>query len=156
MSARCVRSFQNEDLLKIFPFLSNNCQKSGSLRNGTKIVSPCINKTHLVWKVAKLPRDNYMMFSIKMKVSQLIYNRPTNKETRSYTREVTNKLYLLPFQPSIQQPQLSFRVTLKTVYSDAPNFLKLINLSIIANRDTKQITIIGMLQLQMMQNLFFT
>ena len=156
MSPRCVRSFQNKDLLKNFSFLSIDCQKSGSLRNGTEIVNPCIGKTHLVWKVVKLPRDNYMMFSIKMEISQLIYNRPTNKQTRSYTREVTNKSYLLPSQPSIQQTQLSFRVTLKTVYSDNPNFLKLINLSIIANKDTTQITIIGMLQLQMIQNLFFT
>ena len=156
MSPRCVRSFQNKELLKNFSLLSIDCQKSGSLRNGTEIVNPCIGKTHLVWKVVKLPRDNYMMFSIKMEISQLIYNMPTNKQTRSYTREVTNKSYLLPSQPSIQQTQLSFRVTLKTVYSDNPNFLKLINLSIIANKDTTQITIIGMLQLQMIQNLFFT
>ena len=38
----CVRSFQNKDLLKIFPFLSNKCQQTGNMRTGTEIVNPCI------------------------------------------------------------------------------------------------------------------
>ena len=42
LPVRYGRSFQNKDLLKLFPFLSNNCQKMGNMRIGTEIVNPCI------------------------------------------------------------------------------------------------------------------
>ena len=42
LSSRCVCSFQNKQLLEIFPFLSNNCQKICNMRTGTEIVNPCI------------------------------------------------------------------------------------------------------------------
>ena len=42
LSARCVRTFQNKNLLEIFPFLSSNCRNTGNVRTGTQIVNPCI------------------------------------------------------------------------------------------------------------------
>ena len=42
LTVRCVRSFQNKDLLDIFLFLSNSCRKTGNMRTRTKIVNPCI------------------------------------------------------------------------------------------------------------------
>ena len=37
-----VCPFQNKDLLEIFPFLSNNCRKTGNMRTRAEIVNPCI------------------------------------------------------------------------------------------------------------------
>ena len=37
-----VLSFQNKDLLKMFPFLSENSRKMGNIKTGIEIVNPCI------------------------------------------------------------------------------------------------------------------
>ena len=42
LSARCVRSFKNKDLLKVSPFRSSKYRKMGNMRTGTEIVNPCI------------------------------------------------------------------------------------------------------------------
>ena len=59
---RCVRSFQNKHVLEIFPFLSNNCRKTGNVRTGTEIVNPCIKLfyLHRSYKkvVAELSEEN--------------------------------------------------------------------------------------------------
>ena len=34
--------------LEIFPFLGNNCRKTGNTRNGTEVVNPCIEKSFLI------------------------------------------------------------------------------------------------------------
>ena len=46
LCTRCVRSFQNKDLLEIFPLLSNNYRKTSITRTGTEIVNPCIELTN--------------------------------------------------------------------------------------------------------------
>ena len=42
LSARCICSFQCNNLLEIFLFLSNNCQKTGNMRTVTEIVYLCV------------------------------------------------------------------------------------------------------------------
>ena len=49
LSARCVRSFQNKDLLEIILFIINNCRKTGYIRAWTQIVNVCIPTA---WKVS--------------------------------------------------------------------------------------------------------
>ena len=39
LSTHFVRSFLNKDLLEIFPFLSNNYQKTSNMRTGTEMVN---------------------------------------------------------------------------------------------------------------------
>ena len=46
LSARCVRLFQNKDLIETFPFLSNKCRKTGNMRTGIEIVSSCIPEAY--------------------------------------------------------------------------------------------------------------
>ena len=42
LSAHCVSSFQNKDLLAIFSFLRNSCWKVSNMRTENEIVNPCI------------------------------------------------------------------------------------------------------------------
>ena len=49
LSARCVYSSQNKDLLEMFPFLSFNCRKTGNTGTRIEIVNSrigCVNLWH--------------------------------------------------------------------------------------------------------------
>ena len=69
----------------------------------------------LVRRVVKLPGNYYLMFSIRMKIFQLICERPHINATQINTREITNKNTLYLLQYSMQQLQLLLGVTLKTL-----------------------------------------
>ena len=61
-----------------------------------------------VKKLVKLPGSYYLMFSIKMKTSQI-------NATQINTREMTNKKCLYRLQSPMQQLQLLLGVALETV-----------------------------------------